>query len=233
LGELAAGIAHEINQPIQNILLSAESIQLELQEDSVNKDFINYSLTDIYEDVARTREIIDHIRIFSSGQKEGVFERFSVDECVSKALAMISYPLKKVQINVEVIHTKKELEVMGNPHKVEQVLINLLSNAKDAIEERKLKEPDLKKKIEIKTDEYENEVIIEVRDNGIGIPYAKKTNVFLPFYTTKLLGKGTGLGLSISYSIIKEMNGRIEVQSRVMEGTVMKIILPKTPNLQS
>ncbi len=228
LGELAAGIAHEINQPIQNISLSAEGIQFELLEENPDQTFIKQSVSEIFEDIVRVREIVDHIRVFSSGQKETVFESFSVSDCVESAISMIQRQYQNHNIELQLKLNYGVPEVLGNPHKVEQVIHNLLSNARDAVEERFEKDQTFRKTITISTGVDENEVFIEVRDNGIGIPQNKKTDIFLPFVTSKQLGKGTGLGLSISYSLINEMKGRIEVKSRVMDGTSMKVIIPIT-----
>ncbi len=226
LGELAAGIAHEINQPIQNISLSAEGIQFEMMEENPDQKFIKQSVSEIFEDIVRVRDIVDHIRVFSSGQKETVFESFSVSDCVESAISMIQRQYQNHNINLQLNLDYKVPEVLGNPHKVEQVIHNLLSNARDAVEERFEKDPNFKKEISIRTGFENKEVYIEVRDNGIGIPQNKKTDIFLPFVTSKQLGKGTGLGLSISYSLMNEMKGRIEVKSRVMDGTSMKVIIP-------
>jgi C4-dicarboxylate-specific signal transduction histidine kinase len=106
-----------------------------------------------------------------------------------------------------------------------------LSNAKDAVEERKLKEPELKMKVEIHTYFQNENVYLKIKDNGVGISHNRKTDIFLPFVTSKQLGKGTGLGLSISYSLIKEMRGRIEVESESGKGTSMLVILPLAKNL--
>lgn len=229
LGELAAGIAHEINQPIQNISLSAEGIKFELEEKDPDQKFVEQSVTEIFEDIVRVKEIVDHIRVFSSGQKESVYERFSVSDCVLSAISIISRQYQTHNINLQLKLDKKVKDVIGNPHKVEQVIHNLLSNARDAVDERLSKEENHQKQITIETGVENDEVFIAVRDNGIGIPLGKQTDIFLPFVTSKLLGKGTGLGLSISYRLVKEMNGRIEVQSRVMEGTRMRVVLPIAP----
>ncbi len=226
LGELAAGIAHEINQPIQNISLSTESIKYELAEEDVNRAFLNQSINEIFEDIVRVRQIVDHIRIFSSGQKDEVEEDFNVSECVKNAVSMIGnqYANHHIQLKLELI---EELPlVLGNPHKLEQVIHNLLSNARDAVEERLQKEPDLNMEVQIATHASDQNVYLEIIDNGIGIASNRKTDIFLPFVTSKLLGKGTGLGLSISYSLVKEMDGRIEVESESGKGTKMIVVLP-------
>jgi signal transduction histidine kinase len=118
-------------------------------------------------------------------------------------------------------------EIVGNPYKFEQVMVNFFNNAKDAIEEKAEKADfEFDKQMLVKSRSDSLFVIIEVTDNGIGIPDAIKTNIFLPFFTTKTLGKGTGLGLSISLGIIKEMNGFIELESVEMKGTTMRIKIP-------
>ncbi|MCU4157799.1 tetratricopeptide repeat protein [Carboxylicivirga sp. A043] len=231
LGELAAGIAHEINQPVQNISLSAESIKYELEEENADKGFLNKSVNEIFEDIVRVRQIVDHIRIFSSGQKDEVEEEFDVSECVKAASSMIGSQYANHHIHLSMDLSDNLPCVLGNPHKLEQVIHNLLSNAKDAVEERRLTEPELKMKVEIST-YYQNEnVYLKIKDNGVGISQNRKTDIFLPFVTSKQLGKGTGLGLSISYSLIKEMRGRIEVESQSGKGTSMLVILPLAENL--
>ncbi|MBS2097292.1 tetratricopeptide repeat protein [Carboxylicivirga linearis] len=226
LGELAAGIAHEINQPMQNISLSTESIKYELAESTPNKGFINQSVEEIFEDIVRVRQIVDHIRIFSSGQKDEVEEEFNVSECVRNAVSMIGnqYANHHIKLRLDLIDSIPL--VLGNPHRLEQVIHNLLSNARDAVEERRLAEEQLQMEVAIRTHTDQKQVYLEIADNGIGIPANRKTDIFLPFVTSKQLGKGTGLGLSISYSLIKEMNGRIEVESEHGEGTRMIVVLP-------
>jgi len=230
LGELAAGIAHEINQPIQNISLSAESIKYELIEEEKDFKFLNQSVNEIFEDIVRVRQIVDHIRIFSSGQKEEVEEEFDVSECVKAAISMIGNQYANHHISLNINLSDNLPCVLGNPHKLEQVIHNMLSNAKDAVEERKSTEADLKMAVGIETCFQEENVILKIRDNGIGIAANRKTDIFLPFVTSKQLGKGTGLGLSISYSLVKEMRGRIEVDSTTGEGTVMSVVLPIAEN---
>jgi C4-dicarboxylate-specific signal transduction histidine kinase len=227
LGELAAGIAHEINQPMQNISLSAESIRIELSEQKPDHAFIKQSVEEIFEDILRVREIVDHIRVFSSGQKEQVFESFDVSECVRSAVSMVGRQLANHRIELRLELSPSLPHVLGNPHKLEQVVHNLLSNARDAVEEQKQKMSWLDMQIGVSTRVNQNkEVILEVTDNGCGIPLNKQTDIFLPFFTTKKLGQGTGLGLSISHSLVKEMGGRIELESRIGKGTMMRVILP-------
>jgi signal transduction histidine kinase len=118
-------------------------------------------------------------------------------------------------------------EIKGNPYKFEQVMVNFFNNAKDAIDEKSGKTTvDFDKKMSVKSFTDGRFVFIEVSDNGVGVPENIKTNIFLPFFTTKTLGKGTGLGLSISTGIIKEMNGFIELESEEMKGTTLRVKIP-------
>ncbi|MBN2165802.1 MAG: tetratricopeptide repeat protein [Marinilabiliaceae bacterium] len=228
LGEMAAGIAHEVNQPMQNISLSAEGVRLELNEDNPDKEYLKQSIDEIFEDIERVREIVDHIRIFSSGQKDMVVEEFDVSECVRAAVSMIGKQYSNHHIDLQLELSDHLPSVLGNPHKLEQVIFNLLSNARDAVEEMKQRTPIIKKKIDVVTFSQGRKVVLEVIDNGVGIPLEKQTDIFLPFVTSKQLGKGTGLGLSISHRLVKEMGGRIEVESKENEGTLMRIILPNS-----
>ena len=229
LGELAAGLAHEINQPMQNISLSAEAINDELSETDPNTGFVKKTAKGIFDDIDRVRRIVDHIRIFSSGQKEEVIELFSPDEVIPDALKMVQQQLINHGITLKDNRNAATARISGNPHKFEQVILNLLSNARDALDGITGKE----KIIAITTAVADQSLIVEISDNGIGIEQNKLTDIFLPFYTTKRLGQGTGLGLSIAHGIIKQMNGRIIPESKVGEGTLMKIIIPFENNSNS
>ena len=117
--------------------------------------------------------------------------------------------------------------INGNIYRFEQVILNLLINAKDAIQEKnKNLGKTFKKKIDISSYFTDNHIIIEIKDNGIGINQKDIDKVLLPFFTTKAPGLGTGLGLSISYGIIKELGGEIDVQSKLNHGTTVLIKIP-------
>ncbi len=145
---------------------------------------------------------------------------------MKSAVSMIGNQYANHHINLQISLADQLPLVLGNPHRLEQVIHNLLSNARDAVEERNEKEDDYQMQIGIKTSTSGESVFLEVSDNGVGIAVNRKTDIFLPFVTSKQLGKGTGLGLSISYSLIKEMDGRIEVDSQPGKGTRMLVVLP-------
>ena len=117
-------------------------------------------------------------------------------------------------------------QIVGNTYKFEQVILNLLANAKDAVTEKKNRQQDIEMQVGIRSYQENHFIFVDITDNGIGISKDDIHNVMLPFYTTKEEGKGTGLGLSICYQIIKEMKGAIEITSDSILGTKFQLILP-------
>jgi len=220
LGELAAGIAHEINQPLQNIAFITENLYL---ENKGNSELEN-DTKDILDDVDRIRKIIDHIRVFSRDQKDETQKEFNINESIQNAFSLSRHLYEKNRIQIDFDLNENIKNAWGNPFKYEQVVLNLLTNAKDAFEEKQ--NLDFEKKIKIRSFMNNSNVILEVQDNGIGIENENIEKIFHPFYTSKEIGKGTGLGLSISYGIIKEMNGSIEVTSEPEVGTKFAVSIP-------
>jgi len=152
---------------------------------------------------------------------------FDVSLSITNALSLISEQYKKQGILLETKLGETSYMPVGNIYKFEQVILNLLSNARDAIEEKSVKAIDpFSGNIMISTTQTSTELITKVKDNGIGISADKLAKVLLPFYTTKEAGKGTGLGLSISYGIVKEMEGEIHIDSTPGQGTTISVILP-------
>jgi PAS domain S-box-containing protein len=228
LGEMAAGIAHEINQPLNIMSLSFENILYDL---NMKKTIDEVSLRDrsdkIFESIFRIGKIIDHIRVFSREQQDYILTLFDVNESIINAQSMVAEQFGLKNIELVNILNKKSSKVVGNTYKFEQVILNLLLNAKDTLQEKEaISNQEFHKIIEIKTLEDEHNIFVEIVDNGVGIKPDELHKIMLPFYSTKEPGKGTGLGLSISFGIIKEMNGNIEVTSDFSSGTKMRIILP-------
>jgi two-component system, NtrC family, sensor kinase len=227
LGELASGIAHEIKQPLQNISLATESLQLENKEDEPDRNFVNQTINDIHDDVKRIKLIIGEISKFSRGQQMQIEELFDVNKSIEKAFLLARTKFSDCQISVDFCLGKGLPKIRGNPYKFEQVVVNFFNNAKDAIEEKAEKAGTaFEKQMKVKSCLVEGFLNVEVIDNGIGIPDQIRTNIFLPFYTTKSLGKGTGLGLSISLGIAKEMGGTIELESEEMKGSLLRLKVP-------
>lgn len=231
LGEMATGIAHEINQPLNNISLGLDNLLTEIgQRPEIDSSYFEKKSTRIFDNIERISYIIDHIRTFSRGQDDLIRISFSINDSILNGISMISEQFKQRGINL-ILSLDDQIEpIVGNTYQFEQVILNLLLNAKDAIDEkRKLSIVDFKKEIKIDSFQKERTIFVEVRDNGIGMTPDSMNLVMFPFYTTKGSGKGTGLGLSISLGIIKELNGTIEVESQYSEGTTLRIIVPVDP----
>jgi C4-dicarboxylate-specific signal transduction histidine kinase len=195
---------------------------MEMNEQKLNSKYLKQKLKYIYEDIERIKTISEHISTFSSEQKNEIREKFCLNESVQNAVSMIKKQFTKNNINL-VLKLKTDLSLIeGNLYKFEQVVLNLLSNAKDAVTDN---EKNAVKQVIVRSNETVEEVFMEIEDNGVGISEKVKTNIFLPFFTTKKFGEGTGLGLSIAYGIVKEMNGKIELLDS--ENTIFRVSIPK------
>lgn len=228
LGEMASGIAHEINQPLNTISLGLENLLHELKKtEGIDVGYFRKKAARIFDNISRLDAIINHIRTFSRSNDGYIRSKFNVNDSIRDGVSMILGQFSHNGIDLVLKLDENIPSVLGNTHKFEQVIINLLINAKDALEEKqKSPDPGFKKRIEITTYQENQFVYVEVKDNGIGIHEDLLDKIMLPFFTTKEAGKGTGLGLSISVSIIKEMNGNIEIQSEYNTGTMLQIIIP-------
>ncbi len=228
LGELSAGLAHEINQPLLGLSMGLDNILLATQSDNFSPAYVKSKLDILFKDIERIKKIIEHVRTFSRVQQHSVLEKIEINSHIRDVLVLTNKMLQCDQVDFKVQLATHEIYVMGNPFKLEQVIINLLSNAKQAVDEKLKFEKNAseKKKISLEINRKNAFVFITVTDNGVGIPKSNISKIFDPFYTTKNEEMGTGLGLSISYGIIKEMDGTIEVESIEHKYTTITIKLP-------
>lgn len=225
LGEMASGIAHEINQPLNIISLVMDKIlYVSATHETIDIDFFKSKSDKIFENIIRIRNIIDHIRAFSRSNDDYILTAFDINLSIENAVMMISEQYKSLAINLNIQLEKQIPQISGNSYKFEQVIINLLANAKEAVVEKKGKQKEYFDMIVGIRSYQENQfIIVEVTDNGIGISSDDINNIILPFYTTKDEGKGTGLGLPICCQIVKEMGGTLEIASDIFNGTKIKI----------
>ncbi len=216
IGEMAAGVAHELNNPLTAILGNA---QLLLRKET--KESSTYHLLhDIYECGKRSQNIIRNLLTFSR-QDEYLFERCSVNEAVDNVLGMIGYQMRQQQIQVTLDLAKDIPLIDGNMQQIEQVIINFMLNAKDALEE-----VDRPKEIILETKVAGSLIYLSVHDNGIGMNEQATGQIFDPFFTTKQVRKGTGLGLSVSLGIAESHQGDISVTSTFGKGSSFTLQLP-------
>ncbi len=209
LGEMATGIAHEINQPLNTLSILFDNMLFAAsKEDSLPKSYLEKKTQKIYDNIFRIKTIIDHVRVFSRSQEDAIFSSFELNESIKNAVSMISEQFRHKLIELE-MSVKESLPLSyGNTYQFEQVILNLLINSKDAIEELETKlGRTIEKKIEISAYQDCKQIIVEVKDNGIGIKPEELEKIMLPFYTTKEAGyRGSSAG--DLYLIIRVQNSR-------------------------
>ena len=212
MGEMATGVAHELNQPLSVIKTVSTFFMKKINKNETIADNILFKmLSKIDSNVDRATNIINHMRQFSR-KSDLDFEKVLISDVLGKAFEIFSQQLKVKGIDV-VWEAEENLPMIkADPKRLEQVFINLLLNARDAIEERWGEKHYDKgdKKITLGIMSDEKSVICKICDTGTGIPEGVSDKIFEPFFTTKEVGKGTGLGLSISYGIVKECSGTID-----------------------
>ena len=252
LGQLTAGIAHEINNPVNFISSGMSSLGMsiqslteileeysridegedakdviesvkELKEDHEYEELME-ELDDLIKDVnygvTRTIEIVKGLRVFSRLDEEEI-KKANINENLDATLVLLRNKTKN-RVKVSKYYDEKMAEIDCYPGQLNQVFMNILNNGIQAIpEDRKDGE------IKIYTEELDDNIVVRLTDNGVGIPEKIKNRIWEPFFTTKPVGVGTGLGMSITYGIIEKHNGKIELASEVGKGTEFAIYLPK------
>jgi signal transduction histidine kinase len=215
IGRLAAGVAHEIGNPITGISCIVQNLQ---HIDSLEGTDQAYG--DILTQTERINHILKALTNFSrSGPQRQGHERFELDQVIHSAthLAELTYKNAGIQFHAE---CPQGLELEGDPQTITQVLINLLSNAGDACSDGTT--------VQLIATEHDNHIEIDVIDSGKGIPQSLQAHIFEPFFTTKAVGQGTGLGLSIVHRIIEEHGGTISLHSTEGSGTTIHISIPSS-----
>jgi len=222
LGELAAGIAHEINNPVAIMVEEAgwlEDILEESIQDRGKIEEFSRSLRQIKTQGKRCKEITHKLLSFARRIDSRV-SKIQINEVINEVISLSARRAKFSNIKIKSILSPGLPEIYASPSELQQVFLNLINNSIDAIDEKK------GGLITISTKRAKNQIICEITDTGCGIPKANLSRIFDPFFTTKPVGKGTGLGLSICYGIIKKMGGDIKVESEIGKGTTFTIYLP-------
>jgi len=228
IGELAAGVAHEVNNPITGIINFAQLLLDDSEKDSLQAELLDR----IVKEGERVALIIKNLLSFAR-ESDKANEPVQIEEVMQNSLALVQHQFKKDGIQIiknRGSDSDAPCHIYGNFTQLQQVILNIFSNARFALNER-YSGGDPNKKIELScshfTQEAGNEAIrITIMDTGTGIPQSLLGRLFDPFFTTKPSGKGTGLGLSISYGIIKDHGGTIKVDSIMHKYTKMIIELP-------
>ncbi len=226
LGEMSAGVAHELNQPLSVMATSGSILNKQAQKPGgPDPEVVLEVAQELKAQVERATRIINHLREF--GRKAEVeCSKVDLAQPIEGVFQLLGQQLRVHDITVEVDMPPDLPPVWGEVNRLEQVFINLVLNARDAIEERRLGDGKLVGHIRVAARRRDGRVEVTVSDNGVGVPPELKERIFEPFFTTKEVGKGTGLGLSISYGIVRDYGGSIEVESRPGQGASFRLSLP-------
>ena len=231
IGELAAGVAHELNQPLMVIRGNAQLVKRFITKGQYEIDDLLKQMEPIERNTKRMMNIINHLRTFSR-QSKSEYYSLDVNQVIEESFLMVGEQLRLRNIEIKKTLDPDLPKIKGDTNQLEQVFLNLITNARDAITEKNEDQkpgngnPD---SIEIitKTSETDSNLIeVLFKDTGNGIGASARNSIFDPFFTTKAVGKGTGLGLSISYGIISDHNGQIEIADTGPQGTTFQVKLP-------
>lgn len=205
------------DQTIEKIIDSINQLKVDYEFEEIHES-INQTIIDIKLGAKRITEIVESLQNFSRLNEDNV-KKVNINQSVNSTLTIIGNHARKKNVNIETNLDKNLFEIECFPALINQVFVNVISNAIDAT-------PNNTGKIVISTQKLKDNCLIQISDNGIGIDQKNIAKIFDPFFTTKEIGKGTGLGLSISYNIIKKHNGNITVNSTLNKETTFKIELP-------
>jgi len=224
LGELVAGVAHEVNNP----LMASQTI-LHVLMKNLGGDHENLNRLDLIRQCNnRIEKIVYHLKEFSR-QTQPEFQPIDINQPVENALLITAQQLLDHGILIIRDLDPNLSKIIGDSNQIEQVFLNLFSNAKDAMDMK----GDGKKELRISSYQAEEQgepvVVVSVEDSGIGIPEENLTKILEPFFTSKPVGKGTGLGLSLCFGIVEAHGGRLEFKSKYGTGTEVRVIIPSKP----
>ena len=233
LGEMSAGIAHEINQPLNAIKMGSEFLDFMVaSENKIPPADLAHVVREISGQVDRAVTIVRRLRDF--GRKSDFTKNsVQINDCVRSVLAIIGRQLTLQNIRVELSLRDALAPVMAHSNRLEQVIFNLLTNARDAINQRQESGREaIDHRIQITSGQQEDQVRLTVADSGVGIPENVKSRIFEAFFTTKQMGEGMGLGLSITNEIVEDYGGKIRIDHGIEGGTAFVLTFPVAHALQ-
>jgi two-component system, NtrC family, sensor kinase len=216
IGRLAAGVAHEINNPLTGVLTFSHLMREKPNMDAQDREDLDL----IIRETTRAADIVRGLLDFAR-ERPVLMERLDLNEVVRRTVRLIANQKKFEKITIEELLQEGLPQVRGDMNQLQQVLLNLSLNACTAMPSGGT--------LTIHTAAVEEKVMLKIRDTGCGIKPELLDRIFEPFFTTQDVGKGTGLGLSVTHGIIEQHGGELEVQSRVGEGSEFTIYLPALP----
>jgi len=225
LGTLASGIAHEINNPLTYVLANLQTLaeRLPASSDSSTRELSDV-VADALDGAERIRKLVKQVQMVSPGQHRDTIAIFSLREAVETAIVLTENQIRhRAQL---VTDLDPDISVRGDRERIEQLIVNLLLNAAQAIPEGHASENRIR--VSVREMPGQQAAVVEVEDTGAGIPVELHERIFQPFFTTKTIGQGTGLGLSICRGIVTALGGQISFQSDGDSGTTFRVVLPTT-----
>jgi len=210
LGEMAAGIAHEINNPLAIVIGTIEQLLKQAENTTLTPGVLEGKLHRIQESSKRIAKIINGVRIFARDSRSEPAEVCSLEKIVEDSLSFCRERFQSMGIELIVDEIDLDLFVMARPVQISQILLNLLNNALDALHESPAPH-----RVTLTTVRNQSQILIRVTDSGPGVPVEIEQKIMQPFFTTKEIGKGTGLGLSVSLGLAVEHGGNLRLNREI------------------
>jgi histidine kinase len=229
LGEMSAGMAHELNQPLNAIKMGSDFLAMVVEDGiDLSKEHLHQLVTEVSSQVDRAADIINAMRAF--GRKADYStEKININKPVRGVYSIAGKQFELDGITIRLELSEDIPPVLAHENRLQQVFLNLVANARDAIKEKGEKEGLTNGLITIRTYQEDGRVIAEVSDNGTGVRESVRNKIFEPFFTTKETTLDMGLGLAITYRIVKDYGGDIEVRSEEGEGATFLLGFPPAP----
>jgi len=225
LGTLASGIAHEINNPLTYVIANLQTVaeQLPTSTDKTTRELAEI-VADALDGAQRIRKLVKQVQMVSPGQREERLTVVALRETLRAALALTENQIKhRARLMCDV---DQDLYVRGDHERIEQLFVNLLLNAAQAIPEGRASKNEIR--VSARQLPGQSAAVVQIADSGAGIPLEVQERIFQPFFTTKPIGQGTGLGLSVCRGIVTALGGEISFQSEPAAGTTFRVVLPTT-----
>ncbi len=225
LGTLASGIAHEINNPLTYVIANLQTLaeQLPASTDKTTRELSDI-VADALDGAQRIRKLVKQVQMVSPGQGEERLTVVALRETLQAALALTENQIKhRAQLMCDL---DQDAYVRGDHERIEQLFVNLLLNAAQAIPEGRASKNEIR--VSVRELPGQSAAVVQIADSGAGIPLEVQERIFQPFFTTKPIGQGTGLGLSVCRGIVTALGGEISFQSEPAAGTTFRVVLPTT-----
>ena len=217
---LAGGIAHELNNPLAGIIAFSQSLLLDVDE---SNEVLYESIKEIENAAKRCSDIVESLLVYARQNPEYqtkiTDKKTDIIENIKTAVKFVEIGNKTFPVNVEIINDSEKVIIDSDKNKLLQIFINIIQNAVQASKNNK--------KVSIRVEESDREVVVKVIDRGHGMEQKILDKIFDPFFSTKPEGEGTGLGLAITLGLIKDLKSDINVESQVNNGTTVTIVLPR------